>query len=274
MKKILVIEDEAIARRLFLECLKAEGFDTIGAENGFVGIRRAREHLPDLVICDVVMPQVDGYDVLQALRQNPMTAIIPFIFLSARVYQKDIRKGMEMGADDYLTKPCTVEELLKAIAVRLEKQAALQQWFATKLQPVPEPASVNNANLSEPQSIFPAIPQLTEVFNFIEANYHRSITLSDVAQAVGYSRAYLTTLVASQTGQTVNRWIVERRMVAARLLLQQSERPVEQIATAVGYQNACYFFRQFRQQHGLTPQAWRKKYQSQQFAARQHRNNL
>ena len=108
MKKILVIEDEARTRNLFVKCLEAEGFYTIGAENGLVGIQQAQEKLPDLVICDIVMPQLDGYGVLTALRQNPVTAIIPFIFLTAKVFQADIRKGMELGADDYITKPCTV----------------------------------------------------------------------------------------------------------------------------------------------------------------------
>ena len=116
MKKILVIEDEAQSREMFLECLEAEGFDALGAENGFVGVQRAQEELPDLVICDIRMPQLDGYGVLAQLRQNPRTAIIPFIFLTAKTTQPERRYGMELGADDYLTKPCTAEDLLRAIA--------------------------------------------------------------------------------------------------------------------------------------------------------------
>jgi CheY-like chemotaxis protein len=116
MKKILVIEDEARSRDLFLECLKAKGFYTIGAENGLLGVMRAQEQLPDLVICDIVMPELDGYGVLTTLRQNPVTAIIPFIFLTGSGTKAELRKGMELGANDYLTKPCTLEELLRAIA--------------------------------------------------------------------------------------------------------------------------------------------------------------
>lgn len=258
MKRILVIEDEPQTRNLFLDCLETEGFNAIGAENGCIGVQRAREQLPDLVICDIKMPELDGYGVLSTLRQDPVTAVIPFIFLTAKSSRSDLRKGMEMGADDYLTKPSTVEELLRTIAARLEKHSAFRQLYTAESQQLPQPPSTGTAGLAAPQSIFPSIPQLSEVFNFIEANYHRPITLCDVARTVGYSRAYLTNLVASQTGQTVNRWIVERRMAEARSLLLQTDQSVEQIAVAVGYQTVCHFFRQFRQYHETTPQVWRK----------------
>lgn len=116
MKKILVIEDEAQTRNIFLECLEAEGFNAIGAENGRVGLQRIREYLPDLVVCDILMPELDGYGVLAQLRQDPITAVIPFIFLTAKTAEVERRHGLELGADGYLTKPCTTEELLRAIA--------------------------------------------------------------------------------------------------------------------------------------------------------------
>ena len=109
------------------------------------------------------------------------------------------------------------------------------------------------------KSIFPYVPQFSKVFEFIETNYHRSITLNDVALAVGYSPAYLTTLISSQTGKTVNCWIIKRRIVAACSLLLNTNQSVEQIATAVGYQNVCFFFRQFRQHLGTTPCAWKRE---------------
>ena len=116
MKKILVIEDDALLRKMFLECLETEGFHSIGAENGRVGVLKAQEYLPDLVICDIIMPELDGYGVLTMLRQNLFTATIAFIFLTGKITEKERCYGMELGADDYLTKPCTAEQLLKAIA--------------------------------------------------------------------------------------------------------------------------------------------------------------
>ncbi len=133
MTKILVIEDERAIRENILELLDAEEFEAIGAENGQIGIQLAAETLPDLILCDVMMPKMDGHGVLAQLRQNPATATIPFIFLTALADKKALREGMELGADDYLTKPCTPGELLTAIQTRLEKQALLQQQSQKKL---------------------------------------------------------------------------------------------------------------------------------------------
>ncbi len=272
--KILVIEDDKITRDLYLKGLKAKGFDTISANNGFAGIQQAQECIPDLVICDITMPDMDGYSVLNTLRQDPLTAIIPFIFLTGSSNKADVRKAMELGADDYLTKPSTLDELLRAIAIRLEKQATLQYWWAKKFEKAPKSVFVDNTPSAiapeetsdeeatiPSKSIFPSIPQLKEVFDFIEAHYHQGITLCDVAVAVGYSPAYLTNRVARQTGETVNCWIVKRRMAGARFLLQNNNQTIEKIAKALGYQDVSHFSRQFRQHHGLPPQAWRKQHQ-------------
>lgn len=263
MKKILVIDHQANSRNLFLEGLKTRGFYTISAENGRVGIQLAREQLPDLIVCEIIIPGIDGYTVLTTLRQDPATAIIPFIFVTAKGERCDRRRAMELGANDYLTKPCTLKELVRAIAIQLEKQTLLQQWYAAKSQPVPEPSSTDSATFADvPHLLWPSDPPLKEVFSFIEANYHRAIALGDVAQAVGYSPAYLTSLTRRQTGQTVKRWIIERRMAAARSLLLETDQFVEQIATQVGYHHVVHFFRQFRQLHGTTPQAWRIAHRS------------
>ncbi|MBD2520241.1 response regulator [Nostoc sp. FACHB-973] len=290
-KKILVIEDDNVTRNLYLKGLKAKGFDPIGADNGLAGIQQAQECIPDLVICDITMPDMDGYSVLTTLRQNPLTTIIPFIFLTGSSTKADVRKAMELGADDYLTKPSTLDELLRAIATRLQKQATLQNWCAiqfnkasksvfgddnnttaiaedanvgvgesSRREPFPREGS-RQEGITFPKSIFPCIPQLKEVFDFIEAHYHQGITLCDVAEAVGYSPAYLTNRVARQTGETVNCWIVKRRMAGARFLLQNNDQTIEKIAKALGYQDVSHFSRQFRQHHGLPPQAWRKEHQ-------------
>ena len=264
MKKILVIEDNTKTRNLFLQHLKAKGFSTIDAENGVAGIQRARTDTPDLILCDIKMPELNGYGVLKHLRQDPVTKIIPFIFVTAKATRTDIRKGMELGADDYITKPCSLKELLAAIAAQLDKQDSLRQWYATDSQPDLEPSLTDTTSTPEdtvtmtvPQSIFPSCPQMDQVFRFIEASYHKPITLCDVAQAVGYSPAYLTNLMRRQTGKSVHRWIVERRMAQALSLLQETEQAVNQIAQAVGYQDACHFSRYFRQLYGTSPQAWR-----------------
>ncbi len=135
MKTILVIEDEQTVRESILDLLEAEGFHGIGGENGDIGVQLAQEHHPDLILCDVTMPDLDGFSVLAQLRKSPDTAGIPFIFLSARSTKADQRQGMELGADDYLTKPCTATDLLGAVSGRLAKYEALAERYSQKVEP-------------------------------------------------------------------------------------------------------------------------------------------
>jgi len=134
MKKILVIEDEEFVRENILELLDAEGFDVFGAQNGHIGVDLAKAKMPDLILCDVMMPGLDGYGVLTTIRQDPLMAAIPFIFLTAKAAKADFRQGMELGADDYITKPFTRAELLGAIGTRLKKQAAVEELYHIELQ--------------------------------------------------------------------------------------------------------------------------------------------
>jgi signal transduction histidine kinase len=134
MKRILVIEDERSIRESILELLQIEGFSVISAENGRIGLQLVQESPPDLILCDVVMPDIDGYGVLTALRRNPMTVTIPFIFLTARGMKEDIRQGMGLGADDYMIKPFTAEELLRAITTRFERQQTLIKQSQKQLE--------------------------------------------------------------------------------------------------------------------------------------------
>jgi len=126
MKKILVIEDEPEMRRNLLTILKLEKFQPSGAADGRAGLAAIKNDKPDLILCDVMMPELDGPGVLEALRQDESTAAIPFIFLTAKGEKEDLRNGMKLGADDYLTKPVARLELLEAIHARLlraEQQA-------------------------------------------------------------------------------------------------------------------------------------------------------
>ena len=127
MKKILVVEDAQSLRKDVLEMLGFEGYQGIGAENGLIGVQKAREYLPDLIICDIMMPEMDGYGVLEELRKDPKTATIPFIFLTARTERIDMRTGMEKGADDFLTKPFHAAELLATVRTRLKRKEIEEQ---------------------------------------------------------------------------------------------------------------------------------------------------
>lgn len=126
-KKILIIEDQAPMRRNVALMLELEGYKTCVAENGRIGIEVARKEQPDLILCDVMMPEIDGYGVVQALREEPAFANTPFIFLTAKIDRADVRIGMNFGADDYLTKPVVREDLLAALETRLARADVLRQ---------------------------------------------------------------------------------------------------------------------------------------------------
>ncbi|TKB97138.1 response regulator [Pedobacter cryotolerans] len=122
MKKALIIEDNDDIREGTAEILDLAGYETFTAKNGKIGVELAVKHLPDIILCDIMMPELDGYGVLYLLQKNPQTVNIPFIFLTAKAERADMRKGMEMGADDYLTKPFDDVELFNSIESRLKKK--------------------------------------------------------------------------------------------------------------------------------------------------------
>jgi YesN/AraC family two-component response regulator len=258
MKTILIIEDEAQTRNVFLKCLQFEGFNALGARNGSEGIDLAHSGQPDLIVCDILMPDLDGYSVLEILRRSPNTAAVPFIFLTAKVTMADLRQGMQLGADDYLTKPCTVEQFLAAIATRLKRQEDFLTIHPKSESYSPETLASNNSEISKPEVFFPNCLNLEKVFEFIEAYYQQPIKLDDVAREAGYSPAYLTNLVQKETGRTVKQWIIERRMLEARKLLKNTTKPVCKVAELSGYPDPGYFTSQFHRLHGISPLTWRK----------------
>ncbi|MBI1258715.1 MAG: response regulator [Chloroflexi bacterium] len=134
MAKILVIEDEANIRENMAEILVYEGYEVETAENGQVGVERAQDSLPDLIICDIMMPKLDGYGVLLELRNQADTAAIPFIFLTAKADRDSIRLGMNAGADDYLTKPCGRNEIVAAVSARMAKREVVDQIHEKSLE--------------------------------------------------------------------------------------------------------------------------------------------
>ena len=121
MKKILVIEDEPEMRRNITSLLRYCDYEPVAAENGRVAVEMARRENPDLILCDVMMPELDGYGVLHELQSDPSLAPIPFIFLTAKGEKDDLRSGMNLGADDYLTKPVVNADLVRAIESRLRR---------------------------------------------------------------------------------------------------------------------------------------------------------
>lgn len=132
MKKILVVEDMPDVRENIQELLELSGYQVVTASDGAEGVDVALQEHPDLILCDVMMPRLDGFNTLNILSKRPETADIPFVFLTAKTEKEDFRKGMELGADDYLTKPFSVEELLRVVETRLRKAERLKGFNKTE----------------------------------------------------------------------------------------------------------------------------------------------
>lgn len=138
MKKILIIEDETDTRENLHLMLEMEGFKPLSASNGKKGVAAAKQELPDVILCDVSMPELDGYGVLKALRADARTVSIPFIFLTAKGDKQDLRAGMNLGADDYLIKPASAEEVLAAIKSRLDRHQEKEQAAIARVELKPD----------------------------------------------------------------------------------------------------------------------------------------
>ena len=134
MRKILLIEDNDDVRDNTSEILELSNYQVIVAKNGKAGVEKAIEHSPDLIICDIMMPVLDGYGVLHAVHKNDALRNTPFIFLTAKSERIDFRKGMESGADDYITKPFSGTELLNAVDSRLKKVELLKQELSPDIE--------------------------------------------------------------------------------------------------------------------------------------------
>jgi len=134
MPTVLVIEDDSAIQEAVTDILELEGYTVLAASDGLAGVALAREGRPHLIICDIMMPFLDGYGVLAELRRHPQTAAIPLIFLTAKTTREDFRQGMKLGADDYLPKPFTAQELLSTVRMRLERQTQLADRFQKRVE--------------------------------------------------------------------------------------------------------------------------------------------
>ena len=182
MSKILVIEDEDTIRENIVELLELEHYETLVAENGKTGLKLALQEIPDLILCDILMPEMDGYAVLKELKNHANTATIPFIFLTAKVDKSDLREGMDLRADDYLTKPCTPTELLKAIAARLEKKAFVEKKYQESLNELR-----SNITLSLPHELRTPLNVILGFSNLL-LNESDSISTEQSRQMLKYIR--------------------------------------------------------------------------------------
>jgi DNA-binding NarL/FixJ family response regulator len=204
VKRILLIDDEAKFRELYGEVLRAEGYEVIEARHGREGVERARRDAPDLVLCDITMPEMNGHRVLETLRGDPRTAHLPFVFLTGWDTAGDVRAGMNLGADDYLTKPATADELVAAVRARLRRAETAAPFAPRRAGREAAPADLIPLGLT---------PREAEVLFWVA----RGKTNDEIATVLGIG---LTT-VKKHLESTYAKLGVENRTTAAAMALER-----------------------------------------------------
>jgi two-component system, sensor histidine kinase and response regulator len=193
MKKVLIIEDEDSIRENISDALSLNDYEIFTAENGIEGVRLAKQINPDLILCDIMMPLLDGYGVLEAIKSDEKSTLIPFIFISAKSKHEDIRKGMNLGADDYLIKPFLLQDLLIMVEAKLAEAERIQKTYIEKQQDIIEQygliqmheintpmngilTSVSLLQEMEIQSYPSEAAELLQIINFSSKRLHRSLS--------------------------------------------------------------------------------------------------
>lgn len=246
---ILIVEDDLDLNTFLLDEL-GEEFEVYSASDGREGLALAQKHLPDLVVTDLMMPEMDGIELCKYLKQGPDTAHIPVIMLTAKSDVTDQVKGLQTGADDYVTKPFVFELLQARIRNLLENRRILRERLRKELL---------NDQSSTPE-IFSDQSFMEKMLKVLEEHSPESdFSAEDLAKVMGMSISTLHRKLKSLTGETPARLIWQIRLKKAAKLLNETDLRITEIAFMVGYTDSNHFGRQFKQQYGRTPSEYRRK---------------
>ena len=252
---ILLIEDNPDVMEYLAACLGNQ-YRLEYAFNGHAGIEKALEFIPDLVISDVMMPQKDGFEVCDFLKNNECTSHIPIILLTARVTMEDRISGLRRGADAYLSKPFHEEELLVWVEQLISRQRLMQARYAN-LAPV-----ITEASQASPPDNFSAEDAFViKLKSIIDANYtDPDVTVEAIAAGMGMSRSQLYRKLSSLTGRSVTEHINNLRLERSRELLKSSGLTISEVAYQVGFNDPKYFGRLFSEAFGISPSEYSSKH--------------
>lgn len=258
-KRILVVDDNPYDRRLLTDCLRAQGYRLYVAEDGLDGVEKARLVQPDLVILDVSMPNCDGMAACRLLKADPVTAVVPVIFLTASAEVEDRVRGLMLGAVDYIAKPFDFDEVRLRVSIHL--QAWRQTASAPEVAEQPRPAdTLLSSRFPEKLETVSNVDAL--VFRAAQRLLHEDLAhppdLMGLAKSVGTNTRRLNEAFRNCVGTTVFEYLREARMEQARQLLRDSSLPIQVLAADLGYDNPANFATAFRQRFGLSPREYRK----------------
>jgi DNA-binding response OmpR family regulator len=246
---ILIIEDN-LDLRTYISSRLAKEYQVLSAENGRVGLDLAMEHIPDLVISDLMMPEMDGIDVCRRIRESEKTSHIPMILLTAKADRESKLEGLETGADEYMIKPFDVEELRIRVKNLIEQRKRLREQFKRQFASTPG----SQVSLSSNDAL------LQKILSIIEQHLpDADFTMASMARELNISRSHLFRKVSAVTGYTPNDLLRIMRMKKAAMLFDSGETNVSRVMYEVGYNNPSYFSRCFREVHGINPSRYIKR---------------
>ena len=247
---ILIVDDQPNNVRLIVETLAGFGFELLTVLNGESALIAAREAAPKLILLDILMPGMDGFETCERLKQEPLTAAIPVIFLSALGEVEHKLRGFELGGVDYITKPIDPREVLARVTVHLDRES-LRDRFRQRLTDRHE----------TPASGDPSADQyargIARVVDYLCGHLDSEPSLDELAKIAGSNRLTLSRHFKRLYGMTVFEWLREQRLSHAAKLLGESNRPISEIATTVGYSSLQGLANAFKQRFELSPSSYR-----------------
>jgi DNA-binding response OmpR family regulator len=243
--RILVIDDEPLNLRLMVEALQERGYRLAIAQSGAQGLQSAKHSAPDLILLDIRMPEMNGFEVCRRLRQDPATRDIPLLFLSALDDVAYKEEGFQLGADDYVTKPVHRRELVARVGAHLARYRRLHA------KPPKESADPTKPTIT-PKELFDRIA--ADLLSHID----QTPNIDDLARQAFLSRSVFNRRFRQIHGASPLEWLLEKRMQHAALQLQTSDDPIREVAAALGYASPAAFTTAFRRRFGTTPTAYRE----------------
>jgi len=250
--KILIIDDEPQNLRLIIESLDDYGFDIMTALNGKDALYTAYQDPPDLILLDILMPEMDGFEVCRQLKQTSIIQAIPIIFLTALHDIDNKLKAFKLGGIDYITKPIDAREVLVRVNTHLDRHS-VQQNLLQRLQSYEQTEHSNNNDIH--------IQKIEKIRNLLEANLAHPHSLDELAQLAGTNRTTLNKHFRILFGASVFEWLSEQRLQKAAQLLSTTQLSVQALASEVGYENSANFSTAFKRRFGMPPAKYRTNVQ-------------
>lgn len=245
MNKVLIVEDEQDIRENIAEIFKLSKYKVFEAENGRKGLEAASELQPDIIVSDILMPEMDGFELLERIKTNPQTDHIPVILLTAKTMMDSKLKGLKIGADDYITKPFNVDELVLRATNLVDTRKKLRR---TPI--IPEKLKVESKD-----DLF-----IKKIYSIMEKNIDKfDFSVEDFVREMGYSRSAVQKKIKAITGKTATNLVRDYRLERAKQLIEQGAGFLSEIAGMVGFNSLSYFSNCYKQYFGVNPSEVKKK---------------